>query len=451
MLLVTYLAAIICLILLEIARNKICKVDFLTLFNIFYILLYLMPMFMFASGIVDPIVSLGYTGYDRNTSLQILTAIFLSYFMVLAGFYNQSAAKIGKQIKLNNISDRKLLGIAVFFLFFATISLHVFGMQFGGFPVAIANANLIRNGALPGGSLTFFKRFVYFSFSSSYLLASYLFIKKTKKNKLKISFLFLSSLVVAFIASLVVAARSTMIVSFGIFYLVYVIQTKKWHLKYLVPIMILAIFIILYGKAFFFSLSGLPDGYHGIATKFSETIRDKESSNYSFVDLINTFAYPIQSLYAAFNETYELRLLSDWYYALLSFLPERLLNVETELPMSYYNTQYLVNTDEFDIPTGYIAACIYSFSWPGLVFFSFIYGWIGRYLQTMMQNYLSEIYWMPFIYILTAKVWTDLLTYGDPQTFLQTNFCFLVAIVLLIFISKTKPHKMKKYYEKLSR
>lgn len=438
MLAATYLVAFFFILLLEFTRKKLHKIDFLTLFNIFYILLYLMPMFMFASGIVRPEANMRYIEYKYDTNFPILIAILLTYLMVFFGFYAKNATKIANRIQLSHIGDKKILAIATFFLLVAVGSIYIFGSQFGGVHIALANANLIRNGAVEGGTLSFFKRFVYFSFASSYLFASYFFIKKTNRGKIPVGLLLLISLFVSLIASLIVAARSTMIASFSIFYLVYVVKTQKWHFKFLVPMIISTIFVILYGKAFFFSLTGLPDGYHGVVNKFTETIRVKESSNYSFYDLVNTFAYPVQSLYAAFNEHYEMRLLNDWFYGILSFLPDKLLDIEAQPTMSYFNTQYLVNTSKYDIPTGHIAACIYSFSWPGLVIFSFAYGWIGRYLQTMMQSHLNDIYWMPFIYILTAKVWSDLLTYGDPQTFLQTDFCFLVVIGLLIFMSKKK-------------
>ena len=451
MLATTYVATVFFILLLEFTRKKVCKIDFLSFFNIFFVLLYLMPVFMFSSGIIRPELTMRYITYKYDTNSQILIAILLSYLMVLVGFYSKSATKIAHSVKLKNISDKQVLTIAIFFLLVAVVSVYIFGSQYGGVITALSNANLIRNGAVERGSLSFFKRFVYFAFTSSYIFASYLFIKKARKDTIQIVLLFLFSLVVAIVASLIVAARSTMIVAFSLFYFVYVIKTRKWHLKFLVPMVVAAVFIILYGKAFFFSLTGLPDGYQGVITKFTETIRDKESSNYTYTDLINTFAYPIYSLYAAFNENYEMRLLSDWIQGFMSFIPEKLLDIKSEPTMSYFNTQYLVNSNEYDIPTGYIAACIYSFSWPGLVIFSFTYGWIGRYLQTIMQNYLNEIYWMPFIYIVTAKVWSDFLTYGDPQTFLQSNFCYLIMIAVLIFISRYNYSKDRKNNAKVIR
>ncbi len=444
MLAAAYLGLFFFILLLESTRKKNNKIDFLSLFNLFFILLYLMPMFMLTANVIKPGMTMRYLEYKYDTNIPILISIFLTYLMVVMGFYSTSATNSANRVKLKNISDQTILTIAFVLLLFSSVSIYIFSSEYGGILNAIANSNLIRNGAVERTSLSFFKRFVYFSFAASYLFGSYFFIKKSRKNKIKVGLLLLVSLFVALVASLIVAARSTMIVAFSIFYLVYVTKTKKWHLKFLLPGIVATIIVILYGKAFFFSLTGLPDGYHGVVNKFTETIRDKESSNYSFADIIKTFTYPIYSLYPAFNEHYEMRLLSDWLYGILSFIPDKLLNIESEETVSYWNTQYLVNTNEYDIPTGYIAACIYSFSWSGLIIFSFVYGWIGRYLQNILQKYFDKIYWMPFIYIITAKVWSDLLIYGDPKTFLQTNFCFLILILILLFVSNQKACKISK-------
>ncbi|GAB4224853.1 MAG: hypothetical protein Kow0049_01390 [Stanieria sp.] len=402
---------------------------------------------MFSTNLVKPELSMSYVQGKDQTNIQILLAIILGYSSILLGFYAKSATKFAQKVSLNNISEKTVFKLSAFFLLFACVSIYLFSSQYGGVLYAISNANLIRNGAIEGGSLGYFKRFMYFAFNASYLLAALIFIGKNQKINIFALLLFLLSLFVSLIGSLIVAARSTMLVAFVIFYLVYVLQTKKWHLKFLVPLLVSSILFILYGKAFFFSLTGLPDGFDAVVTKFTETINRHESSNYDFGDLINTFAYPIYSLYAAFNEYYPLRLFTDWFLGIISFLPERFIHVEQLLDknapytMSYFNTLYLVNTDEYDIPTGYLAACVYSLSWPGVFFFSFIYGWIGRYLQTMMLNHIKTIYWMPFMYIVTAKVWSDFLTYGDPKTFLQTNFCYLIFIMILLFLATRQSPK----------
>ena len=435
-----YLGLIIFIICLENIRKKDTKIDFLTLFNVFYILLYLLPSFIFAADIIN-VRTIRYLEYRQDTEASVLLAIFLGYFAVLLGFSANSAQKAGNKILIRKISDQKIACISLFFLVLSIVSLVIFSSQYGGIITAVSKANLIRNGAVEGGTLSFFKRFLYLAFNAAYLLAALAFIKQKKKFNFTISLLFILSLIVALVASLIVASRSTMILAFSIFYFVYVIKTNKWHFKFLIPLMVSAVLIILYGKAFFFSLTGIPDGFSAVGDKFMETINEKESSNYSFKDLIGTFAYPVYSLYAALSENYELRLLTDWIYGILSFLPDRLLDLEPNYSMSYNNTFYLANNNEFDIPTGHLAACIYSLSWPGLFFFSWIYGWIGRFLQTMMVNYLEQLFWMPFIYIVSAKVWSDVLTYGDPTTFLQTNFCQLILVIsvtLMAINSKTK-------------
>ena len=76
-------------------------------------------------------------------------------------------------------------------------------------------------------------------------------------------------------------------------------------------------------------------------------------------------------------------------------------------------------------------------SWIGLIIISLSFGWIGRYLQTIFNNQLHTIYWMPFVYILTAVTWIDFITFGDPEAYLIANFWFFAAMGLLLsFVSK---------------
>ncbi|MBA3920872.1 MAG: hypothetical protein H0X31_03810, partial [Nostocaceae cyanobacterium] len=123
----------------------------------------------------------------------------------------------------------------------------------------------------------------------------------------------------------------------------------------------------------------------------------------------------------------------DWYYGFLSFLPEKLVGIAHPNSVTFYNTQYIAGDVSYSIPPGMLASGVYSMSWPGLFIACFTYGWIGRYLQTILDNHIHNILWMPYIYVATSQVWADFQVSGDPAIYLTINFWFLIPFCLLIF------------------
>ncbi|NJL51558.1 MAG: hypothetical protein HC930_03895 [Hydrococcus sp. SU_1_0] len=157
---------------------------------------------------------------------------------------------------------------------------------------------------------------------------------------------------------------------------------------------------------------------------------------------MKVFSYGFTSLYAASKEYYPLRLLGDWLYGIGSFLPDRLLKVTVPDTVSTYNTQFLAGDTDYEIPAGFIASCIYSWSWVGVTVFSFAYGWLGRYLQTIIYRHLYKMFWFPFLYAAVAQAWCDFFASGDPRIFLQANFCVLISLfLLLVFCMKISTNK----------
>ncbi|MEC4817422.1 MAG: hypothetical protein SAK29_29740, partial [Scytonema sp. PMC 1069.18] len=219
-----------------------------------------------------------------------------------------------------------------------------------------------------------------------------------------------------------------------IFYLGYVIRTKKFNLGLIVPLIYFAVLFILYGKAFFFSLTALPDGLSAVVESFIASLNDKSEESFDFYALVANFVYPVHSLDAAFNNQYEIRLFVDFFYAFLDLLPDRLLGTEPPKSIGEYNTYFIVHTNEYAIPPGFLAFGIYSMSWTGLIIFCLAFGWLGRYLQTICNRHLHNICWMPYFYALTAKIWTDFCGSGEPQVFLISNFWYFISSIILVFL-----------------
>ncbi|MDJ0634717.1 MAG: O-antigen polymerase [Xenococcaceae cyanobacterium MO_188.B29] len=435
MMALAYIGLILFIVFFELTRPKDTKFDFLSLFHLFFILMYPIPGLSFTLTKlftnISPILISG--KLISNHSLQIPLSIFVTYFLVVIGFYSSSAEKYGNKIILQSRNSQVIYWLAFFLLALSFLSTAVYSSQYGGFLNAISQNNLIRAGAVEGGAFVFVMRFLYIAFFAAYLFASLLFIKKAQKDKTQLLILFGFSFILAFFASIMVGARATMIMAFINFYLTYLLYKRKFALPIIIPGLIFAFLFIIYGKSFFYSLSGLSQGYVEVINRFQTAVATSENNGLVLNKFINIFNYSFESLYAAFNHPNQIRLFSDWYYGFASFLPDRLIDLEIPPTISIYNTQYLVGHNEYNIPPGFIAACIYSWSWIGIILFSFSYGWIGRYLQTINQNHLYKIDWIPFVYVAIAQAWADFFASGDTTIFLHTNFWILFSVFCLLF------------------
>ncbi|NJL51559.1 MAG: hypothetical protein HC930_03900 [Hydrococcus sp. SU_1_0] len=186
---IAYLGLIIFIVIFELTRRKDTLFDFLSLFHLFFILLYPVPGFFITSlagnyEVFDPHV-IKLSVYDIQYSIQVPIAIFITYFLVIFGYYSPSAFKYGSIINITSRSNRIFWITTTGILFLGILAVYVYSSQYGGIVEAIANANFIRTGSVERQALGFFIRLVYFNFFAAYLIASWLFIKKIN---VKISF-----------------------------------------------------------------------------------------------------------------------------------------------------------------------------------------------------------------------------------------------------------------------
>lgn len=432
MLAIAYLGLTLFIVFIEFLRKKKVVFDFWSFFNLLFCLMYTIPAFLMSANLgIDGVENTGGFKFSIHDA-QVLLAIFVGYFCVLLGFRSASSQNTARKITISWRSEKAILKVAIFLLLFSCISVQIYAAQFGGVMAAISKATFIRTAVAEGGTLVFFKHFMFLSFCASYLLAALIFYqKKATKHKLFLYSAFVISAICTVVGVTITGGRAHLIVYFLSFYLVKVITNKK--IPWLLTIYLLtpSVFFILYGKAFFFSLSGVKDGFDTVQELFIAAMESQSENSESFSDLISNFSYQIYSLKAALDADYPLRLFTDWYYAIASFLPERLFEIELPETVSSLNTRYIVGSIDFMIPTGMFAFGIYSFSWPGLMIVCFIYGWIGCFLETVFYNHLNQAPWMPFMYVMAAQIWIDFFTAGDPEVFLFADFGFLVSIFIL--------------------
>jgi hypothetical protein len=460
-----YLGLLIFIVFLELTRSKQNNFDFLTFFHLLFGLMYPFSAMMLS---INPLVDsesassspINLHSIIDETSLKTAIAIFLGYFLVLIGFHAKSAQEAGERIKVEAKNDNTIIIAAVFFLLLSALAIQIYSLQYGGIAEAIAKTHLIRSTAVDSGGLVFFKHFMLLSYVSSYLIAAYLFIKKTTNIKLQTFLygLFIITIVVSWIAATLKSGRANVIKYLLTFFLVYIKYKGKVSWTVLVPSLYGILFFINYGKTIFFSLSALPDGLDAVIETMQQSIESKQdNAEGGFSDTLANFAYPIQSLNACFSNHYDLRLFKDFFYAIIDFIPEKLLNPKVifginliEESISSKNTYLIAGTNDFEIPTGFLAFGIYSLSWPGMILVCLVYGWLGRYFQAIAEKHFYKIFWMPMGYILLNQFWVDYLTAGDPNVFLISDlwlwFSWIPLLILCTKISleKRSPQERQK-------
>jgi hypothetical protein len=429
-----YLVLLFVIALIEIFRKKKNPIDFLTMFNFFYIMWYVLPGFLIAFSPEQAIVGdyINIIGYTNK--IQTMLAIFVGYFFVLIGFYSKSAKKFGQRIVVNYRNNLMVLGYAIFLLLFSAISIQIFSSGLGGVVNAITQSMAVRSGIEDLGSLGFFIRFLAAASFSSYLLCAFAFTKDIKKGKLFLILLFAFSIVVEVVSFLVRSGRFDVLYYFLGFYQIYILKTKKIPWLFSSILLVFMVLFLFYGKNIFASLAAIPDGIDAVIDSFNKSAEGSTNGEgFTFYKFMNNFFFTVFSLDTAFGADYELRWFIDLLYGFISLVPDRLLGTESPESILAYNTRYISGAVDYAIPTGFLAFGIYSLWWPGLIIVCFTYGWLGGYLQSVMEKHIQDVFWMPCFYTVVAQIWASMQT-ADPETFLQSQFILLVSSTLLILV-----------------
>lgn len=447
MLALPYLGLIIFIFFIEFSRKKDTKVDFFTLFNIIYTLLYPMPAFFLEANLNNSSSELMFNSSIYRSNFQTAIAIFAGYFTVLLGFYSTSSIRAARCVRIEAKSSKSIRNTGIFLLVLSCTAIQIYSLQYGSFVEALSQAMLIRSNAVEGGSLVFVKHFILISFFSSYVLAEFATGNTFSIKKFIEKFLFIASIIVSILGTMLLASRTTLVYYIICLCLGFIAQGKKISLFLIIPVLLLIPLFILYGKPLFFSLSGIPDGTDAVVEKFMYALDDPNASSgeFSLIDLIGNFVFPIHSLEAALNTKYEWRLFTDWVYGIIGFLPEKVFNITIPLQVNEYNTSYLMGNVSYDIPPGLLAYCVYSMSWGGIFIICFAYGWIARYLQTVIYAHFCQIPWMSFLYYATAQVWVDFQPSGSPGVYMQNNIWYLISFFFLFLFAvkisiSSQPH-----------
>ncbi|NEQ62493.1 MAG: hypothetical protein F6K53_35960, partial [Moorea sp. SIO4A1] len=116
MLATAYLGLILLMLLTEIKRKKTGKLDFLTLANLIFFLVYAFPGFVLSANLENARHELNWGNTLYTDNPQTVIAIFVGYILIVIGFYSKSAEKFGNTITIKSYSDKVVIVFALFLL-----------------------------------------------------------------------------------------------------------------------------------------------------------------------------------------------------------------------------------------------------------------------------------------------------------------------------------------------
>jgi hypothetical protein len=430
-----YLLLILVILFLELTRRKSAIIDFLTLFNLGYLMWYVFPAILIALQPNQALSGIWLNVSQYTNKPQTALAVFTAYIFIFLGFHAKSAQSLATKIKIESRNSKLIFFFTVGLLSFCLLCLHIYSSAQGGIIKAISQAIAVRSNTADSsvGEATIMLRFIGGTAFASYLLAGYVFTDIRKQDKLLQIVLFVISVIGSICSFLVRAGRLDVIFYLLGFYQIVVQKTKKIPLAFSLLFVFFTVMFLFYGKEFFGALGSIPDGWDAVERSFNERLTEGEKGDTGFniYHFMANFYYPIISLDVAFGKDYELRWFKDLFDGFVSIIPDRMLGGEPPKTILYYNTVYIVGSFDFAIPTGILAFAVYSLWWPGLIITCWVYGWIGGYLQTVFNRHREEIFWMPFFYSIVSQNWVVLQSV-DPESYFQSNFIFLFSSFALL-------------------
>jgi hypothetical protein len=436
MILFIFVLLLIFIIISELYRKKRLRFDYLSLYNLYFLLIYIIPAILLAFDFQNSASKYVLVHINQKIRLETVIAILMSYVLVTVGFYLKSSKELGSCVIIKyNKNVFKDIQFVIFLLVLSILSIYTYSNSYGGIINTIALASDIRAGIIVADKFAFTKHFILASIFSLYIIYCLLYIYNIKVKRKLLYILLGISIIIIIISLFVFSGRGAIINIFVVLLLVNMLVRKKVGIIKMVSFFLIVYTVSHYGDRLFISMAAYPNsGVKGVVSVFKSL--EIGGKDYTIVqriyDFFKNFQFAIISLDVSFKniDTMSFRFFVDWIYIPITLIPTKLFNIKEFLPksISVINTYYIVGIYAKTVPPGYIAYGIYSLSWFGLFFYSFIYGWVLRFVQSIIINNIKESYIMYLLYVVIGMWLTSGFLNGDPQILIRG------AILLIIFI-----------------
>jgi hypothetical protein len=422
------------IVVTEQIRRRFGQVDFLLPVSLLMLLCFAVSPVMLPAYKADDLGSWNWV-FEREinnwrNAVSILMAGVL--YGVTVWVYTNSAmpSLIRHSPRLSNISDHRLITVAVLLLTVGLLAIGVFSGQRGGLIIAITQAAVFKTSEESLGSWAFAIKL-----SPVTTVASFIFLHLSGSRRTWCGrFLFLSLFTISLLVSLLGLFLLGGRVSLMFYLLTFVLGEMTYRRKRirLIPAMLVFICIvlpiILFGKS---ALRVFMDEFD-----WAEVIEEFVEAPATIVRLlVLEFSFPwvnVANYLSLTPEQISFRWFLDVPLGIVYLLPKLLLGIEPPIPINVIYQEIIgapVPTDM--VSFGYVSAGL-----AGVLILGVIYGFALRCAETVFSDQSSRIACLiraAWLLVLGSQV-----MYGSPYHFFLGTFPLIVGTSLL-FLAAKKP------------
>lgn len=364
-------------------------------------------------------------------SIYTQLVVLLFYMAFLFGIY---VSKHQKGYLSFEIVKNKFVNIIIFLIFSGVLSLIVFFVQYGGFDYVVSNLNQIRSGhadvkSYLGAFFLGFYKLVNLSFFICFAKCLVEDKRQTVRFKLFLVFNFLLCCFGLYIS----AGRENAIGFLISLLAIYILIRKKIPVKFLLISISFALFYIVFGKTLVFAFTGEDfDIVDFFENHFLLMLQD------SYNLIMMEFSHQYMSLVNFHKNGEDYRWFGDYFYWL--FIPFKLMGLQFEDSISYYNTYIIMGKWESIIPPGPVAFGYISLGVIGVSIHGFLMGYIFKFIDLVfnLNIRIKDNYILIGFYGMLITTFTYIMSNSDLALFFQNRLAQIVFFLILIFYFKMK-------------
>ncbi len=442
-----YLLLLILIAAVELLRRRPVLFDALFFFNAYYALVYgIIPLIisMYPSSIAPFPIAFFNMQYLHITPWLIL----LSYVVFLAGWCAGLKFRLLGPSSRFNISSRTIRKFCIVGLVISALSLYLYALSFGGIFEAWTMGALYRYSSgfqerFDIGVTVVFEHFVVASKIICYYCFFKLFLQRTRTHRRFYAVLMICSLVVIFAYFPIKSGRGAVIWFFLGLYFLTAIYRRRVYLTKILPLSLLSLLFLMYGKQFFSAFRYLLTGDLSDFSALFSSVSATRLQNYNlfYNTIIKEGIHAVVSLEQAWlraGQDLPYLFFRDYVYVWPSLIPSRLIGWMFELPptISTINTEILIGKAIASTPPGLLGSFVYSMGGAGLFLGMFLYGFCGKLLQnTLISWYRSFPGSVVYFYFLSVAFGWYVIN-GDPKVYIFSNFTLILSITLIFVYQK---------------
>lgn len=420
------------IIIYDIARIKRIPIDFMRLFNVFFLISYIIsPIFhiILFSQLQDELYIInGITLYRSTPSMPIIIAT--AYLSIVIG-YQITSSTASLQIAVN---ERMRYNIHIIILFFMIFLMLIYTSNFGGIIPWIKSsisARMSRIETENAGGLSFlYTIFRPAAIPILYVAYASLIHNRNSRNII----LFIISLFYFIIIAIGHGGRGLII--FGLIG-IFIIHFNAKGRIHVFKILISSVFLfatIVYGKPALTSLSLAMQGWTEEA--YIRFYSDISYQNERFlIEILRYVSHPANSLAAYLNniDAFQFRYFTDILHSVNSIIPSRLLGINklNIVSLTEINSDFLSGNPGQGIIPGQLALWVHAFGPLGVVICGLWWGAIMRWLQDVILN--SAKIQKGFLGIHAALIiyFSQYIQIGMPSHMVTTLAVYVLSLIIL--------------------